>query len=84
MTFEAATGALESLLGSALTSLCVLLLVAFEGLFGGLAYVNVFHRLNRDGEDEPDRRKTEFRIASVGLADTSGIVRVRVVASSAD
>lgn len=59
----------------------VLLLIACEGIFGGLAYVNVFYRLNRDGENEPDLQVTEHRIASVGFADTSGIVRLFILSS---
>ncbi|KAI5481084.1 esterase / lipase [Pseudohyphozyma bogoriensis] len=68
----------------------VFLLIALEGLCGGSAYVNVFYRLGVDGDPEDDdeesggggprkdklrrEKEREFRIASVGFADTLGIV----------
>jgi battenin len=61
------------------------LLVAAEGLFGGLAYLNVFLRVGQiEDADETqalDRKeilaRREFRIACVGFADTLGIVAAR-------
>lgn len=62
------------------------MLIATEGLCGGLAYVNVFLRVglidDAPSEGEvPDRKMTlakrEFRIACVGFADTLGILVAR-------
>lgn len=63
------------------------LLIAIEGLCGGLAYVNVFLRIGlledeAGQEGEVLERKEilarrEFRIACVGFADTLGILAAR-------
>lgn len=63
------------------------LLIALEGLCGGLAYVNIYLRVGLieeqqsvDGEDL-DRKtvlvRREFRIACIGFADTLGILLAR-------
>lgn len=60
----------------------IFFLISLEGLCGGLAYVNVFYRLTKSVEDvdssgkSEERKKSEreFRIASVGFADTLGIL----------
>ena len=58
---------------------------------GGLSYVNVFHRVNKEGAEgypeeadlsETDRvARTEFRIASIGFADTCGILAASLLAT---
>jgi len=67
--------------------LLVFFLISVEGICGGLAYVNVFYRINQDGHDSLDtidleRRKQEreFKIGSVGFADSSGILFASLVA----
>jgi battenin len=61
----------------------VLLLICVEGCCGGSAYVNTFHHVgleglgseNIAGKDERKRvEEREFRIASVGAADSLGIL----------
>jgi len=62
----------------------VFLLISIEGVCGGLAYVNVFYRINQDyqlpGESENahnherERQEREFKIGSIGFADSSGIL----------
>ncbi|EIW79659.1 batten's disease protein Cln3 [Coniophora puteana RWD-64-598 SS2] len=65
----------------------VFLLIGIEGICGGLAYVNVFYRIN---QEEPDRstvhnleqakQEREFRIGSIGFADSSGILLASLLA----
>ncbi|KAA1471891.1 batten's disease protein Cln3 [Dentipellis sp. KUC8613] len=63
----------------------VFLLIALEGICGGSAYVNVFYRVNqeehRPGAD-PERAKQEkeFKIGSIGLADSLGILAASLLA----
>ncbi|KAF7762224.1 hypothetical protein Agabi119p4_8817 [Agaricus bisporus var. burnettii] len=59
----------------------VFLLVSIEGICGGLAYVNVFYRLNQEHPDsdashDPERTKQEreFKIGSIGFSDSLGIM----------
>lgn len=71
------------------------LFIACEGLAGGSAYVNCFYHLGSEEELEqhdglggvgkdPVRagQEREFRIASVGFADTLGILVASLVASA--
>ncbi|KLO06520.1 batten's disease protein Cln3 [Schizopora paradoxa] len=72
----------------------VFLMISFEGVCGGLAYVNVFYRLNQDRvsshTDDPsrslheqqqlERQIREFRIGSIGFADSSGILLASILA----
>jgi len=72
----------------------VFLLISIEGICGGLAYVNVFYRLNQDQESSQtdntsrspyehqqlERQIREFRIGSIGFADSSGILLASVLA----
>lgn len=93
LSLESAYGILETLAGSNAIWGCGIL-IAFEGISGGLAYVNVFYRLARDddsgeveeggGGDGNEKRRLserEFKIASVGFADTLGILAASGVAS---
>lgn len=92
LSFESAYGILETLAGSNAIYGCGIL-IALEGISGGLAYVNVFYRLAKDDEDEEaegadlggeEKRRLserEFKIASVGFADTLGILVASGVAS---
>ncbi|TFY77085.1 hypothetical protein EWM64_g6929 [Hericium alpestre] len=63
----------------------VFLLISLEGICGGLAYVNVFYRVNqephRPGMD-PERAKQEkeFNIGSIGLSDSLGILAASLIA----
>ncbi|WVW79495.1 hypothetical protein I302_101464 [Kwoniella bestiolae CBS 10118] len=62
----------------------VFLLICIEGLCGGLAYVNTFYHVAREGETEHEEgdgegdgksgMKREFRIGAVGAADSTGIL----------
>jgi len=56
----------------------VFLLVSIEGICGGLAYVNVFYRINQEKSDSLDpetaKQEKEFKIGSIGFSDSSGIM----------
>lgn len=68
-TFESATSFLVSLFGEHGATWCTALLVCCEGLCGGAAYVNAFHRLATDsGDDEDDDEELaeEEEIAGLG------------------
>ncbi|CEL54904.1 Protein BTN1 OS=Ustilago maydis (strain 521 / FGSC 9021) GN=BTN1 PE=3 SV=1 [Rhizoctonia solani AG-1 IB] len=64
-------------------------LIAIEGVCGGLAYVNVFYRVGQDGAQssglddsrsrEFARQEREFRIGSIGFADSSGILLASLI-----
>ncbi|OSD04986.1 batten's disease protein Cln3 [Trametes coccinea BRFM310] len=64
----------------------VFLLIAVEGICGGLAYVNVFYRINQERHDTPGmdaeraKQEREFKIGSIGLADSAGILMASLVA----
>ncbi|KAG5634838.1 hypothetical protein H0H81_000551 [Sphagnurus paluster] len=85
--------ALESSVGvfpedaSGAAIVAVFLLVSLEGICGGLAYVNVFYRINQERPDahsarDPERAKQEkeFKIGSIGFADSSGILFAALLA----
>lgn len=52
------------------------LLICLEGTCGGLAYVNTFFHVGREGEGEHEETKArmerEFRIGVTGAADSCG------------
>ncbi|GAA5943530.1 hypothetical protein JCM10213_005521 [Rhodosporidiobolus nylandii] len=92
---ESSTSLFVSLAGEHGATYLVALLICAEGLCGGGAYVNAFHRLavmQHDEEEEEglgggksaERRKQEkeFRVASVGFADTLGILLASLVSSA--
>ncbi|KAJ3500771.1 hypothetical protein NLJ89_g9644 [Agrocybe chaxingu] len=73
----------------------VFALVSVEGICGGLAYVNVFYRINHEIPDqntlynaprtanndlEQTRQEREFRIGSIGFADSTGILLASILA----
>ncbi|KAJ7757110.1 batten's disease protein Cln3 [Mycena metata] len=65
----------------------VFLLISLEGICGGSAYVNVFYRINQDPPSpetahdiERTRQEREFKIGSVGFADSSGILFASILA----
>ncbi|TFK75744.1 batten's disease protein Cln3 [Pluteus cervinus] len=64
----------------------VFLLISLEGVCGGLAYVNVFYRINQERPDPNDedleriKQEREFKIGSVGFADSSGILLASLLA----
>ncbi|BGP37516.1 battenin CLN3 protein [Rhodotorula kratochvilovae] len=89
LTFlEARTGFLVALAGEHGATWAVALLVCAEGLCGGAAYVNAFHRLATVLDEEEDDggagpmgkdraradQEREFCIAAVGCADSTGIL----------
>jgi battenin len=92
---ESATGFISSSLGDTATTWLVLGLISLEGLCGGSAYVNAYYHLGQqmDDEDQDGRRlghakdsqrvaqEREFRIASVGVFDTLGILLAAGAAS---
>lgn len=90
-SLESATGMISLALGDAATTWIVALLISLEGLCGGAAYVNAFYHLGQEMDDEgevldgknPMRRvqEREFRIASVGVFDTLGILLASGTAS---
>ncbi|GAA5854004.1 hypothetical protein JCM9279_003759 [Rhodotorula babjevae] len=93
---EARTGFIVNSLGEHGATWCVAGLVCAEGLCGGAAYVNAFHRLATEIDDEEvdevglgkDRRRLdqerEFCIASVGFADTSGILAAAMLSMAVE
>ncbi|TEB32688.1 hypothetical protein FA13DRAFT_1731182 [Coprinellus micaceus] len=68
----------------------VFFLICLEGICGGLAYVNVFYRINHEPPDaniryndiELTRQAREFRIGSIGFADSTGILLASILAVS--
>ncbi|KAI0791520.1 batten's disease protein Cln3 [Irpex lacteus] len=69
----------------------VFLLISIEGICGGLAYVNVFYRINQEqshshtggeADENPERAKQEreFKIGSIGFADSTGILLASILA----
>ncbi|KIP10785.1 hypothetical protein PHLGIDRAFT_115138 [Phlebiopsis gigantea 11061_1 CR5-6] len=70
----------------ALSFSLVFLLISLEGFCGGLAYVNVFYRINQEhphvphGDLERARQEREFKIGSIGFADSTGILLASIVA----
>ncbi|THH28989.1 hypothetical protein EUX98_g5197 [Antrodiella citrinella] len=65
----------------------VFLLISLEGICGGLAYVNVFYRVNQeestisaDGDPERAKQEREFKIGSIGFADSMGILFASIIA----
>ncbi|GAA5961155.1 hypothetical protein JCM8115_005849 [Rhodotorula mucilaginosa] len=69
-TFESATSFLVALFGEHGATWCMALLVCCEGLCGGAAYVNAFHRLatdsGEDQDDDDDELAEEEEIAGLG------------------
>ncbi|KZT28273.1 batten disease protein Cln3 [Neolentinus lepideus HHB14362 ss-1] len=65
--------------------LFVFALISLEGICGGLAYVNVYHQINQErsslGVDaERAKQEREFKIGSVGFADSLGILLAAILA----
>jgi len=65
----------------------VFMLISLEGLCGGLAYVNVFYHVNQEPPDpntrhdiEKTRQEREFKIGSLGFADSTGILLASILA----
>ncbi|ESK92301.1 hypothetical protein Moror_4699 [Moniliophthora roreri MCA 2997] len=71
-----------------LSIILVFFLISLEGTCGGLAYVNTFYRINQERPDpttathdlERIKQEREFRIGSIGFADSSGILLAALVA----
>ncbi|TFK31683.1 batten's disease protein Cln3 [Crucibulum laeve] len=67
--------------------LFIFLLISLEGICGGLAYVNVFYRINQETPSvdasqniERARQEREFKIGSIGFADSTGILVASLLA----
>ncbi|KAI0628073.1 batten's disease protein Cln3 [Trametes polyzona] len=65
----------------------VFALICVEGVCGGLAYVNVFFRINQEKHEggpgmdaERAKQEREFKIGSIGLADSTGILMASLLA----
>ncbi|KAJ4490376.1 batten's disease protein Cln3 [Lentinula aciculospora] len=65
----------------------VFILISLEGICGGLAYVNAFYRINQERPDpssvhnmERAKQEKEFKIGSIGFADSSGILFASLLA----
>ncbi|KAJ7120975.1 batten's disease protein Cln3 [Mycena epipterygia] len=89
LAFESAVGIFPSGpdANEAWSIVTVFLLISLEGICGGSAYVNVFYRINQDPPSphtvhdiERTRQEREFKIGSVGFADSSGILFAAVLA----
>ncbi|KAF8065266.1 batten's disease protein Cln3 [Lyophyllum atratum] len=86
LAFESAVGLFpESANGASI--MAVFLLISLEGICGGLAYVNVFYRINQEEPDpqsvhnlERTNQEKEFKIGSIGFADSSGILFASLLA----
>lgn len=92
-SLESATGFLSRALGENGAIYATFFFISCEGLAGGSAYVNCFYHLGSEGDEDdgglgeakdPVRagQEREFRIASVGFADTLGILMASLVASA--
>ncbi|KAG6827711.1 hypothetical protein H0H92_010684 [Tricholoma furcatifolium] len=87
LAFESAVG-IYSLDDETASIVTVFLLISLEGICGGLAYVNVFYRVNQERSDDPHadedaertKQEREFKIGSIGFADSLGILFAAVVA----
>ncbi|KAF9463263.1 batten's disease protein Cln3 [Collybia nuda] len=80
LAFESAVGFFPTE-SNGLSIMLVFFLVSLEGVCGGLAYVNVFFRINQERPDphsahdiERTKQEKEFKIGSIGFADSSGIL----------
>ncbi|KAJ7481736.1 batten's disease protein Cln3 [Mycena latifolia] len=87
LTFESAVGWFPTDVDEAWSIAMVFVLISLEGICGGSAYVNVFYRINQDPPSphtahdiERTRQEREFKIGSVGFADSSGILFAAVLA----
>ncbi|KAG0703550.1 batten's disease protein Cln3 [Suillus ampliporus] len=86
LVFESAVGLLpEDRAGGSI--FLVFVLISIEGICGGLAYVNVFYRINQEQPDpssvhnpELTKQEREFKIGSIGFADSSGILLASILA----
>jgi len=70
-----------------LNILTVFFLISLEGICGGLAYVNAFYHINQERPDprtahdtERTKQEKEFKIGSMGFADSSGILFASLIA----
>jgi len=80
--------------GEAIDALSIWLvfsLICLEGICGGLAYVNAFYHVNHEAPETPPsnstmndlewmRQEREFKIGSIGFADSTGILLASLVA----
>ncbi|KAJ7093914.1 batten's disease protein Cln3 [Mycena belliarum] len=87
LSFESALGLFPPEADEAWSIAVVFFLISLEGICGGSAYVNVFYRINQDPPSpntahdiERTRQEREFKIGSVGFADSSGILFAAVLA----
>ncbi|KAJ7242064.1 batten's disease protein Cln3 [Mycena rebaudengoi] len=87
LVFESAVGIFPSNANEAWSIATVFCLISLEGICGGSAYVNVFYRINQDPPSphtahdiERTRQEREFKIGSVGFADSSGILFASLLA----
>ncbi|KAF7329953.1 Protein BTN [Mycena kentingensis (nom. inval.)] len=87
LTFESALGIFPANADEAWSIVLVFLLISLEGICGGSAYVNVYYRINQDPPSpdtvhdiERTRQEREFKIGSVGFADSSGILLASILA----
>ncbi|KAF8878068.1 batten's disease protein Cln3, partial [Infundibulicybe gibba] len=86
LAFESAVGFFPSE-SEGMSIVTVFLLISLEGICGGLAYVNVFYRINQERPDsnaahdiERTRQEREFKIGSIGFSDSSGILFASMLA----
>ncbi|KAI0059950.1 batten's disease protein Cln3 [Artomyces pyxidatus] len=84
LAYESAAGFFsDASEGSSIT--LIFLLISVEGICGGLAYVNVFYRVNQEplnpnAEPERAKQEKEFKIGSIGLSDSLGILSASLLA----
>ncbi|KAK2460752.1 hypothetical protein APHAL10511_007222 [Amanita phalloides] len=85
LSFESAIGFYASK-SEGLSIATVFTLISLEGICGGLAYVNVFYHVNQEQGDqtidsiERAKQEKEFKIGSIGFADSLGILFASVLA----
>ncbi|EDR10336.1 uncharacterized protein LACBIDRAFT_325288 [Laccaria bicolor S238N-H82] len=86
LAYESAVGLFDD--GDEVWSvLLVFILISLEEICGSLAYVNVFYRVTHEPPDpntrnniERTRQEREFKIGSIGFADSTGILFASIFA----
>ncbi|KAI0049514.1 batten's disease protein Cln3 [Auriscalpium vulgare] len=84
LAYEAAVGVFSDS-SEGLSIVLVFTLISIEGVCGGLAYVNVFYRVNQEQlnpsvDSERAKQEKEFKIGSIGLSDGLGILMASLLA----
>jgi len=83
LSLESAVGFFPSK-SEGLSIATVFVLISLEGICGGSAYVNAFYHVNQEqadiGDPEKSKQAREFKIGSIGFADSMGILLASLLA----